>query len=146
MKKVVTCLALLLTLLLVLAGCKSQTTKPTSSQMPTQEAEVPEPSSQLKAPAESPKAESTFDIALAGRWSQVLKETVQNGDVSFDMPLHISLLPDGTYFNSINDEVPYTYSMEQGSEPVRATTESGMLHLVDAVYQWNLDAGLASQE
>lgn len=146
MKKVVTCLALLLTLLLVLVGCKSQPTKPTSSQMPTQEAEVPEPSSQLKAPAESLKAESTFDIALAGRWSQVLKETVQNGDVSFEMPIFFSFLPDGTYFIPINDELPYTYYMDHGSEPVRATTESGMLHLVDEVYQWNLDAGLASQE
>ncbi len=144
MKRIV-CFVLPLTIMLALASCGGQPTESAPSQIPTQETETPEPSAQPEAPSESPEAK-TFDLVLAGRWEQVSKATVQNGDISFDMPSHISLLPDGTYFLPINDELPYTYYMEQGIEPLRATTENGILHLVDAAYRLSLDSGLASQE
>ena len=145
MKRIV-CFALPLTIMLALVSCGGQPTEPAPSQAPTQETQAPEPSAQPETPTKSPETEPTFDLALAGCWEKVSKATVQNGDISFDMPSYPYFLPDGTYFLPINDRLPYTYYMEQGTQPLRATTENGMLHLVDRIYQWELETDLVSQE
>lgn len=144
--------AVSLILLLVLAGCGPQPTEPTPSQVPSQKVQTPEPSAQPESPAPVSEAEQTFDPALAGRWNQVTKMTEENGEISIDgidyklFPSYFSFLPDGIWLNGVDSEDAYTDYIELGVEPLRATTEGGLLHLIDLSYQAELDAGLATPE